>query len=278
MIVRKDIMLVVEDSKLLRTFYRKIFQEDFEIIEASNGKQALNIIEQYGDLLTIVLLDIIMPQLTGIDLLARLQARNLADHIPIIAITSEAEYQLQVLRLGAWDFIIKGSEIEIIKTRVRNVVGRRKFILERKTVEERIQQELDITTKKLRAMYQKKEEALVKLRLSEDRNRLALENSNINIWEYDMKSHRVIKNYDALSEVGCSTIIENVPESLIEVGYVHPDSVEAYRSLYERMHNGEANPSVDVLVKKMMILGGVGNELNIIQSLMIQVEEFGQLL
>lgn len=134
--LHKDYMLVVDDSSFCRKHFAILFEDDFDVLEANDGEQALSIINQYGEMLSAVILDIEMPKLNGIDVLKKLKEKGMSSKIPVIVATSNDKYQLEALRLGAWDFISKSSKNEIIIARVKNIVFRDKFNKQEKSRKE----------------------------------------------------------------------------------------------------------------------------------------------
>ena len=133
---KKDKMLLIDDSNFCRTHFKVLFEDDFDIIEASDGEQGLSIIRQYGEMLSVVILDIEMPNLDGISVLKILNSDGLTNKIPVIVATSNDKYQLEALRLGAWDFVSKTSENEIVVSRVKNIAYRDKYNKQEKTRKE----------------------------------------------------------------------------------------------------------------------------------------------
>ena len=70
--------------------------------------------------------------------------------------------------------------------------------------------------------------------------RIAMRNTTISMWEYDIKRQCIIQNDYALKVHGFDKIIENVPESLVQSGFVHPDSINDFYALYKGLAAGEA--------------------------------------
>ncbi|MDD3336040.1 MAG: response regulator [Eubacteriales bacterium] len=116
-------MLIVDDIDGNRGVLEACFCSEFTIYQANGGYPAIELIKQYGDKLSMILLDIMMPDLDGIAVLKWLQASPYAS-IPVIAVTAEHSYQLEALENGAWDFIAKPEDSRVIHARVHNVLGR----------------------------------------------------------------------------------------------------------------------------------------------------------
>ncbi len=79
---------------------------------------------------------------------------------------------------------------------------------------------------------------------------IARKHTRLNMWEYDIRSHRIIPAGGARAGQDIGRIVEAVPESLIGTGCIHPDSVEAFRELYRRVEAGEDGVSVQLQVRK----------------------------
>jgi len=107
--MRKNKILIVEDDIFIRDIYEvKFRQEEFEVSSAENGIVALKLLEG-GLFPDIILLDIIMPQMDGIEVLRRLKANDALKNIPIIMLTniSEKEKISEGMELGIKDYLIK---------------------------------------------------------------------------------------------------------------------------------------------------------------------------
>lgn len=123
-------MLIVDDVELHRHELASPFVERFTIKYAADGNEAVHIVEDLGDCIAIILLDIIMPKMDGIDFLKWL-SQSLYSNIPVIAITAESQYQTEAMKNGAWDFIVKPLEQSILLARVNNVLERRDYLQEK---------------------------------------------------------------------------------------------------------------------------------------------------
>jgi CheY-like chemotaxis protein len=90
-------MLIVDDSKMNREVLRLQFMDSFDIIEAVDGADALRIIEERGRSIDIVLLDLIMPEMDGLEVLRRRADMEGFREIPVVVITvsNATEDQLQ---------------------------------------------------------------------------------------------------------------------------------------------------------------------------------------
>lgn len=128
----KKIMLVVDDMELNRAILCELFNDKYHVIEAENGKEALQLIQKYGESIAIVLLDLIMPIMNGFEVLQKMADTGLADRIPVIMITSENSEQaiLNGYNLGVSDVIAKPFNPDIVRKRVQNTVELNSYKLE----------------------------------------------------------------------------------------------------------------------------------------------------
>lgn len=124
---RKQI-LVVDDLKLNRASFSAILGEKFEILEAENGKIALEMLEKHKETIVAVILDLMMPVMDGFEFLEQYRDMEEYQDIPVIVATTsdEMENERRCLELGAWDFIPKTFHPEIIRFRVTNAVQKSK--------------------------------------------------------------------------------------------------------------------------------------------------------
>ena len=90
------------------------------------------------------------------------------------------------------------------------------------------------------------EERLIR---TEELFRTASQNTRLNMWEFDIRNKRIVQTKESQVVHGEDMIIENVPESLIEGGYFHPDYIDAVRSFYEKLGNGNSVTTITAKVK-----------------------------
>jgi putative two-component system response regulator len=117
-------ILVVDDLLINRMILAELFSEQFEVLEAENGLQAMEMIYQYGPALSIVLLDLVMPIMNGFQVLQEMNKSGIIQTVPVIMITGESgdENALKGYELGVADMVSKPFNSEVIHRRVNNVV------------------------------------------------------------------------------------------------------------------------------------------------------------
>lgn len=123
-------MLVVDDNRLNQKVLAALFSDEYNIISASNGADALEIIEQHVQI-DIVMLDLFMPVMDGFETLKKCKELSYFKDIPVVIITSSntLEDQLTAFELGASDFVTKPFIPEIVTTRITNIMNSRRRYL-----------------------------------------------------------------------------------------------------------------------------------------------------
>lgn len=124
----KNHILIVDDSKFNRLTFSNILKDSFEILEAENGRAALDILARRGGDVALIILDLVMPEMDGYEFLNIYQRTEAYRYIPVIVATANdsAENESKCLELGAWDFIPKTFHPDIIRFRVLNAIDKSK--------------------------------------------------------------------------------------------------------------------------------------------------------
>lgn len=117
-------ILIVDDSEFNRAILKEILEETYEIIEADGGNEALHKIDEYGMKISLVLLDIIMREKDGFEVLKYMEEERLISDIPVIIISSEdsANYIRRAYEMGVSDYINRPFDANIVYQRVSNTV------------------------------------------------------------------------------------------------------------------------------------------------------------
>jgi DNA-binding response OmpR family regulator len=116
-------ILTVDDSKTIRMIVKKAFKPyNCELFEGENGVEGLAIAaKEQPDL---IILDITMPVMTGIEMLGKLKAENDLKDIPVIMLTAESgkENVMQIVKMGVKDYIVKPFKGEQLIERAKNIL------------------------------------------------------------------------------------------------------------------------------------------------------------
>ena len=115
-------VLAVDDVDMNVMILEEILKEDYNILTANNGKEALEILHKTGQLPKIILLDVQMPEMNGRQMFEILKRDQSFKRIPVIFITAENDSETELLAAGAVDFINKPFSSDIVKLRVRNQI------------------------------------------------------------------------------------------------------------------------------------------------------------
>ena len=123
-IQNKPKILIVDDSEFNRAILKEILEETYEIIEADGGNEALHKIDEYGMKISLVLLDIIMREKDGFEVLKYMEEERLISDIPVIIISSEdsVNYIRRAYEMGVSDYINRPFDANIVYQRVSNTV------------------------------------------------------------------------------------------------------------------------------------------------------------
>ncbi len=117
-------VLIVDDSEMNRSILSDILGEEYEIIEAENGEEAVNILRKRGTEVSLVLLDIVMPKMDGFEVLVMMNKYQWIDEIPVIMISAESSNNSveRAFDLGAIDFISRPFDAVVVHRRVVNTI------------------------------------------------------------------------------------------------------------------------------------------------------------
>ena len=120
----KPLVLVVDDSDMNRFLLSQILLDDYNVIEACDGVEATQIIQDHFKELSIVLLDIVMPRMDGFGVLEFMNANDLIQDLPVIMISSMDEDSAirRCYELGISDYVRRPFSADVVGKRVYNIV------------------------------------------------------------------------------------------------------------------------------------------------------------
>ncbi|QHI67992.1 response regulator transcription factor [Tichowtungia aerotolerans] len=141
----KPVILLVEDDEDVREVLQEELGEEYCVFEAENGREALGMVEKTAP--DLIVTDIMMPEMDGLELCRRLKSDELTSHVPVIMLTSRGsvENQLEGLETGADDYVSKPFHMPILAARIRNLLAARKQMRERFSGHELIVEPSEIT-------------------------------------------------------------------------------------------------------------------------------------
>ncbi len=120
----KEVILVVDDSDLNRSILSDMLEDEYEILEAADGVEAVALLQKHGAEIDLVLLDIMMPRMDGFEVLAVMHRHHWIDTIPVIMISAETASSAieRAYDLGVSDFISRPFDVFIVRRRVVNTL------------------------------------------------------------------------------------------------------------------------------------------------------------
>lgn len=121
---KRQRILIVDDSEMNREILYEMLKDEFDILEAENGKEALEVLERYGCEISLVLLDIVMPIMDGFEVLGHMNEKDMIEEIPVIMISSEdsASFIRRAYEMGVSDYISRPYDAQIVYKRVYNTI------------------------------------------------------------------------------------------------------------------------------------------------------------
>lgn len=121
---KKYKILIVDDSEFNRSLLTDMLSLEYEILEASNGLEAVVQLNKYHSEISLILLDIVMPEMDGFEVLAIMNKSGWISQIPVITISAEtsSSYIDHAYDLGATDYISRPFDERIVQRRVKNTI------------------------------------------------------------------------------------------------------------------------------------------------------------
>jgi len=121
-----EMILVIDDNSDIRTFINEELRAEYRIVEAPDGLEGLRLAEHL--IPDLVITDIMMPGIDGVELSRRLKQNELTDHIPVIILTAKAAFddKMEGLETGADDYLVKPFKPVELRTRVKNLLDNRR--------------------------------------------------------------------------------------------------------------------------------------------------------
>jgi putative two-component system response regulator len=202
--MEKKTILIVDDVEVNRVILREILKDEYNLLEAADGLETLDIIHQKSAEISAVLLDVIMPNMDGFGVLEHMAAENLLERIPVLLISADrsVEFERDGYQKGAFDFIHKPFDGMIVQARLKRAV------------------ELYENKNHLNEVVDKQTELLQKqiVKLTSQEKQLRKMNSNIidvmsSVVEFrNLESGKHVKRIRKYSLALAKTVMQNNPE------------------------------------------------------------------
>lgn len=196
----KNTILIVDDADINRDLLRNIFEEQFPILEAADGEEAIEVLKDKSAEIAVIFLDLVMPKKGGLEVLEFMRQAELINRIPVIMITGQAtnETDVKAYECGAADIIYKPFDAMVVMRRTTN-------LMEQYEIRNEMESKLEVRTRELRESQQK----LAK-------NFEFLSNALGSIIEYRMPdSGKHVKRVRAFAKIILGYLQNNYPEYAI---------------------------------------------------------------
>lgn len=254
----REKLLIVDDSEMNRSILADILGNTYDIIEAEDGVQAIVTLQKMNKSIDLVLLDIVMPNMDGFDVLEAMNENRLIDDVPVIMVSAEREAaQLErAYDLGVTDFIMRPFDAVIIRRRVENTLllyAKQKRLIA--MVEEQVAEKekysstmIDILSHIVEVRNGESGLHVLRVRMITD---FLLKDLKQRTDKYDFsdESIRLIRNASALHDIGKIAIDEailNKPGKLTDEEY---GVMKKHTLIGARMLQGESIEQNNPLVK-----------------------------
>jgi putative nucleotidyltransferase with HDIG domain len=145
-------ILIVDDEEMIRSVLsQRLTREGYSCVTARNGKEALN--HFYKDTFSLIISDIKMPEMGGIELLKRLKAVH--PNVLVIMVTAypEVDLAIEAMRLGAYDFIVKPADLELVIHSVKKAMEKKRLEEELAVYHKNLERLVEERTSKLQLAY-----------------------------------------------------------------------------------------------------------------------------
>lgn len=244
--MRKSTILIVDDEEMVKMTLRGVLTKEYEVLEAENGKQALQVLYRESNRISAIVLDIIMPVMDGMAFLEEFRKYSEYNSIPIIVATSNNNEELEkkCLEFGVWDFVMKPYNPLLLQFRLRNAIEKSRLLMsERDSV-------TDLYTKL--KFFQKVREKLE-----------SVSGKKMAFVRFDIDRFKMINNFYGQKEG--DRVLKSIASELRKMAVVFDDFV------YGRIENDVfacclpfEKENIDLLIKALQIrLKRVNNDYNI---------------
>ena len=256
-------VLIIDDNEINRQILKKILKDHYNTYEAENGQIGLNILNKNKIEFSAVLLDLQMPVMDGYTFLKKVTEDSKLKHLPIVVTTShaESEKEIEALKMGAWDFVTKPYNPDILLFRLKNAISRSQL--------ETLQEIVYLTEyDKLTGLYTKNHF------FTETHKMLSEHPEEIFIFiRFDIDRFALINSYfgTAYGDKVLRYIAETLPNLVKQASYftygrIEGDVFAACVSYDQNRHKGKNQFAVDIVEKTKKILSEFDTNFDIVPS------------
>ena len=124
-------ILIVDDSQLIHSMFRLVLSryKNCKIVDAMDGLEALNVLSRENDF-NLILLDINMPVMNGLQFMEKIKNENMYRHIPVIVVSTEGreEDTLRALQLGATGYVVKPFKVNMLSDQIEKILSKKRSL------------------------------------------------------------------------------------------------------------------------------------------------------
>jgi Response regulator containing a CheY-like receiver domain and an HD-GYP domain len=122
--MKRRTVLITDDVELNRAILREILRSDYHLLEAADGVETMEVLNTHSDSISAVLLDVIMPNMDGFEVLQKMHEQKILQKIPVLLVSSDntVEFERKGYQNGAFDFIHKPFDGTVVKARLKRAV------------------------------------------------------------------------------------------------------------------------------------------------------------
>jgi DNA-binding NtrC family response regulator len=125
--IKKPHLLIVDDEEDMLLMYKNTLKKDFKLSTTTSGLEALKILKEEN--FDLVLLDILMPEMNGIDVLKKIRESDPCLDVIMVTASKEIRPAIDSLKLGAFDYLIKPFEVEDLNLTINKALERKEMLL-----------------------------------------------------------------------------------------------------------------------------------------------------
>ncbi|MDE6221789.1 MAG: EAL domain-containing protein [Lachnospiraceae bacterium] len=127
----KNTILLVDDEEVVKQKLKDVIEDAYDVLDASDGQEALEILAVHYDKVAVIVLDLIMPGMDGFQFMDEFYKHQEYDNIPVIVATSNNDWhsEQKCLEAGVWDFVMKPYNPVLLQFRIKNVIDKSRMIM-----------------------------------------------------------------------------------------------------------------------------------------------------
>ena len=200
----RPLLLIVDDEIEMQSFLVDILHSDYKILTATNGKEAIEI--AINEIPDIIISDVMMPEIDGIEFTNSIRTNSLTCHIPVIILTAKIDYQHKIegLQVGAFEYLSKPFHIKELLLKLKNLLKLRELWKEKYSNELYLKPE-HVPVNNLDSQFIERTKLVIEENLSDDTFDYKILAKKLGFSERQL--YRKIK---ALTDFTCNELIRNI--------------------------------------------------------------------